>query len=243
MESLRTYKLGIMLAVFVLLGIMSPMFAKLLPELLKEIDMGAGVTLQLPEPSALDSWAQFFKNVGQMGVLTLVIVFSGITANELSKGALINILTKGMKRSTVILSKFTVASIIWTVSYLLCLGITYLYTAYYWETEVMPHAFWAFTSPWVYGLFLISLMILGGVWLKSFLGSLSLTGGAIVMMSLLSILPNFQKYNPLSLGGGTLALLNGQKTPDDFIPALVICLVLTVSVIAGTVAVFNRKQI
>ena len=146
MESLRTYKFAIMLAVFVLLGIMSPMFAKMLPELLKGIDLGNGINFQLPEPSALDSWAQFFKNIGQLGVLTLVIVFSGITANEFSKGTLINILTKGMKRHTVIFSKFTVASFIWSVSYLLCLGITYAYTAYYWETGDLPHAFLAFAA-------------------------------------------------------------------------------------------------
>ena len=242
-ESLRTYKLMMMWIAFVLFGLMSPLFAKMLPDLLNGIDLGNGISLQIPEPSALDSWGQFFKNIGQLGVLTLVIVFSGITANEFSKGTLINILTKGMKRHTVIFAKFTVASVIWSISYLLAFGITYSYTVYFWEIGAMPHALLAFASPWVYGLFLISLMILGGVWLKSFLGSLSLTGGAIVVMSLLSINPNFQKYNPLSLGGSALLLLNGQKTPDDFIPALMICIVLTALMIARTVVIFNRKQV
>ena len=240
-ESLRTNKLVIMLVAFALFGVMSPMFAKMLPVLLNGIDIG--MTLHLPEPTALDSWAQFFKNIGQMGVLVLVIVFSGVTAHEFSKGTLVNILTKGMKRRTVIFSKFTVAAMIWMLSYLLCLGITCSYTAYFWEIEPLPHAFLAFASPCIYGLFLISLMILGGVWFGSFLGTLTLTGSVIIVMSLLSIHPDFQKYNPLSLSGGAIALLNEQKTPDDFIPALMICLVLTALNIAGTVMFFNRKQV
>ena len=95
----------------------------------------------------------FFSNISQMGVLTLVIVFAGVMANEFNKGTLINILTKGMKRSTVILSKFTVSSIIWAMSYLLSFAVAYAYTANFWGIETLPHAFLAFASPFVCGLF------------------------------------------------------------------------------------------
>src|SRR5450756_729063 len=126
-ENLRTYKLMIMIVVFLIFGVMNPLFAKFTPEILKAAGLDPSA-LGMGTPTAMDSFAQFFKNVGQLGLLVLVIVFSGIMANELSEGTLINILTKGMKRSTVILSKFTMATVIWTVSYLLCLAVTYAYT-------------------------------------------------------------------------------------------------------------------
>jgi len=53
-----------------------------------------GVVITLPEPTAYDAWAQFFKNATQMGLFVMVILFSGVLSSELSKGTLINLLTK-----------------------------------------------------------------------------------------------------------------------------------------------------
>ncbi|MCL2332820.1 MAG: ABC transporter permease, partial [Actinomycetia bacterium] len=211
LESWRTWRAIIMLAAFVVFGILSPATAKLLPVLLDGADMGGGVIIHLPTPTALDSWTQFFKNVGQMGMLVVVIVFCGIVANELSRGTLINMLTKGMRRSTVILAKFSVAADIWTVSYLVCLGVAYAYTAYYWPGKALPHMALAFAAPWVFGLLLIALLILGGVLFKNLYGSLLVTGGVVVAMNLLNLIPQFSKYNPVSLASGTLGLLSKQN--------------------------------
>ena len=59
-EHIRTYKLLIMLVVFFIFGIMNPLTAKLTPELLEKF-MPEGVLISLPEPSSIDSWAQFYK--------------------------------------------------------------------------------------------------------------------------------------------------------------------------------------
>lgn len=241
LENWRTHKIIILLAVFALLGIMNPLIAKLMPDLLNGTELD-GIILTLPEPTAFDSWTQFFSNVGQMGLLAIVIVFCGMMSNEFSKGTLVNILTKGMKRHTVIFAKFLVASVIWKTCYLLSLGITYAYTAYFWEGVTLSHAFLAFTSPLVYGFLLIALMILGGILFKTFSGSLLFTGGAAVILSLLNLSPKLYRYNPVSLAD-TLSLLSGQKAPGDFIPALIICLGATVFLFAASVLAFNRKQI
>jgi ABC-2 type transport system permease protein len=96
LESVRSYKLFIMLIVFFIFGIMSPLTAKLLPELLSSM-VPEGITITLTEPAAIDSWMQFFKNVSQMGLIVMLLVFSGIIGVELSRGTLINMLTKGLR--------------------------------------------------------------------------------------------------------------------------------------------------
>ena len=242
-ESWRTYRLVIMLAVFILFGILSPATAKLLPKLLDGADMGDGVIIHMPTPTAMDAWTQFFKNVGQMGMLVVVIVFCGIIATELSRGTLINVLSKGVRRSTVLLAKFTIATGVWAASYLVCLGVCYGYTAYFWPHTPMPHAALAFVAPWVFGLLLIALLILGGVCFKSLYGSLLTTGGVIVVMNLAGLIPQSAKYNPVTLSAGTLELLTKAKAPSDFIPALAICLALTAALIVASVLLFNRKQL
>jgi len=240
-ENLRTYRFFIMGIVFLLFGMMNPIVAKYTPALIEAIAPEMG--LHLPEPTMLDSWVQFFKNIGQMGLLILVIVFGGTMANELNRGTLINMLTKGLKRSTVILSKFTMATILWTICYALNLAVTYVYTAYFWDINGMHHAFLAFFSLWFFGVLLISLVILGGVFFKNTYGSLLFTGGAVVMMTLLNISPKLHKYNPITLSFDNMSLLTAQKAAADFLPALVICAALVVLLIVLSVVTFNKKQL
>ena len=99
---------------------------------IKEV-LEEGIKISLPEATIFDSWAQFFKNTTQMGLIVLVIIFSGLISNELSKGTLINMLTKGLSRKTVVLSKFTSSTLVWTLAYFLSALVTFLYSMLFWE--------------------------------------------------------------------------------------------------------------
>ncbi len=199
--------------------------------------------MNIPNPTALDSWTQFFKNIEQMGMLVLALVFSGLMAAELNRGTLVNLLTKGARRSSLVCAKFTVAALIWTLSYVLALAVTLAYTLYFWGSEPVPHAFLAFVSPWVFGLFLIALLMLGGVLSKNTVGSLLVCGGVVAVLNLVNLAPQVQRYNPVSLASGTLGLLSKQSVPRDFLPALAVCVVFIGAVLVAAVALFNRKQI
>ena len=245
-ESIATFRLYILAAVFLMFGIMSPLIAKLTPDIIRSLmDTGEleGVFMSVPEPTAMDSWGQFFKNVGQMGILTLVITFSGIMANEISRGTLVNLITKGLKRHTVILSKFLSASIMWAVSYALCLGVCYLYTMYFWDTAALNHTFLAFASPWVFGELMLSLLVFGGTLFGNIYGSLLSCLGAVVAINVISIFPDTARYNPVSLSSGTLSLLAGLSEPSDFIPAFIICLTAVIILLTVTMGVFKRKTL
>jgi len=117
-----------------------------------------GVVITLPEPTAYDAWAQFFKNATQMGLFVMVILFSGVLSSELSKGTLINLLTKGLSRTAVILSKYTCMVSVWTISISLCFGLTYGYTAYL--SHKVKHQICCFLC---FGLWLFGLFFTGGV--------------------------------------------------------------------------------
>ena len=242
LENLRTYRLLILLAVFAAFGMMSPLIAKMLPDLLSGMDMN-GLVLQIPESTAFDSWTQFFKNDGQIGMLVLIIVFCGITANEFTKATLIPIVTKGMRRHTIVLAKFTVSVLIWTVSYALSLAVAWAYTAYFWGNAPLPNAGLAFISLWLFGVLLITLLVLGGISMGNIYGALLFSGGAVILMALASIAPRTAKYNPISLAGSTVNLLNGGQPASDFIPALLICIGVILVGILASILIFDRKQL
>lgn len=240
--NLRTYKLLIMFLVFLLFGMLGPITAKLTPKLLESL-ITDGITITLPEPSAFDSWTQFFKNVSQMGLFVVVILFSGMMANEYSHSTLINVLTKGLKRSTVILSKFTAASIIWTGSYLVCFLMSYFYTEYFWLDDKILNLSYSIFYLWVFGILLLAVITFGGVIFRNSYGCLLFTGSFIVLLYLLNIVPDIQKYNPVALISSNMALLKGQSLPMDLFPSLVVSTVAILILITSAIGLFNKKQI
>ena len=199
--------------------------------------------LGVANPTAADSFAQFFKNIGQMGLLVLVIIYCGIIANEFSKGTLINMLTKGLKRHTVIFSKVTSSVVAWTMAYLLSAGVSYGFTAYYFDMKGLSHTFAALFALWLYGVFLLMLVIFGGVLFKTVYGSLLFTGGVAVVLTLLNLVPTLQKYNPASLATDNLALMTSLKGLDDLLPAFILCGASIIAFIFSSVVIFNKKQI
>jgi len=241
-ESLRTYKLLIMLVVFLLFGMLSPITAKLTPKLLEAL-MTDGIQITMAEPTALDSWMQFFKNVSQMGSIVLAILFSGMMANEFSRGTFINILTKGLPRSTVILSKFTMASVIWTISYFLCFGVCFAYTAYFWNGDGIANLLFSVFCLWLFGILLLAVILLGGVICRNSYGCLMFTGGFTVFLFLLNIVPKFLKYNPIALASNNMSLLSGDIMPKNLMAPTIISIAIIILSIVTAIGVFNKKQI
>ena len=67
-------------------------------------------------------------------------------------------LTKGLPRPAIILSKYIVTAVIMTVSYWLCFGITYGYTAYLWANTDLQHTLFAAFSLWIIGFMYLSIL-------------------------------------------------------------------------------------
>jgi len=242
LEYSRTFKLWILIVVFLLLGLMNPLTAKFTPELFENF-MPEGMTITIAETTILDCWMQFFKNVPQLGIIVLIIMFSGIMANELSRQTLVIMLTKGMPRLTVILAKFTTAGLLWTVCYWLSFAVTLLYGEVFWTDTTVSNLGVAVFVVWVFGLLLISALILGGVLFRNYYGSLLLTGTVVVVMFLINIPRQIARFSPIRLVSVNMELLSGTITASDIYRPLAVTVVLLLAFLGLSIIVFNKKKI
>lgn len=161
-EQLRTYRVLILLSVFFVFGLMSPLLAKLLPEILSGMDL-QGMVIMIPEATAIDAYAQFFKNITQMGIIVILLIFGGVISNELTKGTLINVLAKGLRRHTVILAKYTAILSLWTVTLVFASLVNQGYTMFMFDTSSISNLVFSIFCLWLFGAFLLSLIILSSV--------------------------------------------------------------------------------
>lgn len=240
-EMARTYKLVIMLAIFLFFGITNPLIAKLMPLLFESLQ-DSTINITIADPTAMDSWTQFFKNTST-GMVVFVILLSGMFANEYSKGTLINFVAKGLPRKTIVFAKYMAALVLWTLSYFLSFFTTLIYTEYLWKGQTPPHLLEAVLFYFLYGILIISVLLLGAVLFKNLYGALLVTGGFTVVLSVLSMIPAIKKYTPQALSSESLSLLNHATTPSDlFIPSM-ISLVLVVCCVVLAIYSFNRKEL
>ncbi|NMA33272.1 MAG: ABC transporter permease [Clostridiaceae bacterium] len=241
-EYIKTYKLFIMLMVFAAFGITNPLMAKLLPELLESL-VTDGVMITLPEPTACDAWTQFFKNATQVGLFVMVILFSGVLSSELSKGTLINLLTKGLSRTAVILSKYTCMAMTWTASIALCFGLTYGYTVYLFPEDGTSNLLFSVFCLWLFGLYLLAALLFSASLTGSNYGCLLITGVVVVICMIMNIIPAVHRYNPISLSTDNMGLIMNSIEVSSLYSTVAISCLLSLIFISLSVLIFRKKQL
>jgi ABC-2 type transport system permease protein len=242
LESVRTYRVLILFLVAFLVGMLSPVMAKLMPEIFKSLQLD-GIVITLPPPVALDAYAQLFKNMTQIGMLVVLLVFSGMLSNEIMKGTLIPMLTKGLSRSAVILSKFTVSLTIWTFALFLSFITTYGYTAYLFGSGNQPNLLFSVFCLWLFGAFLLSLILLSSSFMPGNFGGLTLTALLVVVMMILDVFPKLHQFNPIALSSQNVALLEGTVKVSELMPIVFITLFMIILSLGGSMVIFKKKRL
>lgn len=245
LEFIRTYKLLLLVAVFIALAIMSPATAFFMRDILEAagINPAAINDPSIQNPTYLASFQQFFSNVGQIGLLVLAIIFAGITANDIAKQTIVPFLAKGLRRSVVIYAKLSVAILLWAAVYLISLAVMFGYTAYYFELHDISSLILPLVALFEFGVILITLLVLGGVVFKSQIGALLTAGGFVLIATLLGVfIPHIETFNPLVLSTHGLAVASGSYATGDFIIAMWIGAGVILSASIASVVTFRRTQ-
>jgi ABC-2 type transport system permease protein len=242
MEQLRTGRLLILIIVFVLFGIMNPAIAKLTPWMLKTLSGSlaeTGITITDFEVSALTSWTQFYKNL-PVALIIFVLITSGSFTAEYQKGTLVLVLTKGLQRIKVLAAKALTMILIWTTCYFLCYFVTFGYTAFFWDNGAVVHLAFSAGLYWLFGVWVISVMIVCSAAASSNTGVLLGTGGAVLAIYLLGLLPGFGPVLPLRLTAG-MSLLTSAASPGAMVPPILLTTGL-IAVNSTTAALVFRKR-
>ena len=244
LDSIRSHKALILIILFTAFGIMNPAIAKLTPwllEIMAEELADSGMNITVIEVDAFTSWQQFYKNI-PMALIAFVFIYSNIFTKEYESGTLILMLTKGLKRYKVVLSKLLLMLIMWTLGYYLCFGVTYIYTAYYWDNSIVNNLLFTSFNWYLFGVFVISLVVLFSVIFKNISGVLLNTSFIVIIIYIISLIPRLTNYMPTSLMN-TGSLMIGIESYDIYIKTIIITLVLSLVSNVLSIILFNKKEI
>jgi ABC-2 type transport system permease protein len=247
LESIRTGKLLILLAVLMLFGLSSPILAKYAPELLKiameSSQDGMKMQITLPEPKTIDSYIQLFKNIGQIGYIALILLVMGAVSDEKARGTIVLVLTKNVTRVEFLISKFITQILIFTVCYVTAICGFILYTYILFNEVFVKNGILGLLFYWIGGVLLLSLTLLSSTLSKSVTTSAILALGAYAFTGILPILPYIGKYMPSYITTAATELLAGTKSISDFVFSIITTFVCIVGGIVFSIASLNRQEV
>ena len=118
------------MVVFIFFSLMSPLAARYMPEVMKTFVSQQGIIFELPPPTAVDSLAQFLKNLSQIGLFVMIFLVMGTVSAEKEQGTAAFIMVKPVPHISFILAKYLLLWIFLAVlmisSFLVCGFYTYI---------------------------------------------------------------------------------------------------------------------
>jgi ABC-2 type transport system permease protein len=242
-ECLRTNRLLVVVAIFAILGIISPLSAKYTPELLKALGTsGGGVTITVSTPTVKDAITQFIKNVAGTGILVALLLPMGLVAREKERGTAAFVLTKPLSRMAFLTAK------LFSLGLTLTAGVAIAALATYWYTALL------FTPTSVVGFVAASLLVLLSLLVYAsftFLGSTLMSAqlpaagfglAGWIVVSILGAFPAVEQYTPAGLLDPASQLAQG-LTPQHLWVSIGASVALLVVVLLLALVSFRRQEL
>lgn len=238
----RARRVLVVLAVFTLFGLGSPLLARFTPQILTMIEGAEQFAALIPEPTNVDAMSQYIKNITQFGFIIAILLGMGAVAGEKERGQAAIILSKPLPRWAFLFSKFVAQALLYAGAFLLAGLGAYYYTLVLFE----PFAFWPFLAG--NGLLLLWLLTFTAVTLLASTlsrSSSAAAGGALlgaVILLLAGTIPNLAPFAPGALvsWAGQLGLATAVAPQGG---ALVANIVLIILFLLASVAAFESQEL
>ena len=213
LEQWRTRRLVAVAAVLLFFGFLSPLSAKLLPDLMKSLGDTGGIVIELPPPTAQDGLLQYVKNTSQFGVLLAVLLAMGALAQEKERGTAAMILSKPASRANFLLSKFMALTLVFGLCLALAGLACYYYTIVLFEGSGGARFVEMNLLLALFIEFYLAVTLLGSTIARSQVMAGGLGLGAIFVVAILGALPRLGEYMPTALLEWARVLMVGTGEP------------------------------
>jgi len=248
-ELIKTVKGVVLVIIFLVLGISSPLLTKLTPEILKLALNDASpeeaevlITI-ISEPNSVESYNQFFGNFNTIGLLVVIIVFAGIVANEKSKNTAAYILTKNISRTQFIMSKFVSSVVFVFVSLVFAMGTQILYTKFLFDDKLIEikFVFLYFALLFLYLVFLLTIILFSSILTKTVTSATFIAFLIFIAFNILPNIPKIGKYMPPDINN--FGLITQAKSLSDLTVNIVLTVLFSVVFLGAGINIFKRQEL
>jgi ABC-2 type transport system permease protein len=240
-EILRTWRIWVLPGILLFFALTGPVLARFTPEIMGALAGDQLSGLKIPTPTYLDAYNQWIKNLSQIALFALIIIYGSIVSSESKSGTAVLVLTKPVSRSAFVITKAAVHSAFLAILVVAGTLVTWALTAAVFG-EAPGSALWSSALVWlVFGVLFIALMTLLSVLIGSAAGAAGAGLGAYALVSIAAIWKPLGTYSPAALPNQAASLAAG-KDGVVLWPVLT-SLLLAAVLIAFAALAFRRKDL
>ena len=241
-EIVRTWRIWVLPAIVVFFALTGPFLARYTPQIVGAVAGGQLGHIVLPPATYLDAYSGWIKNLSQITLFAIIIIYGGIVSSEVRSGTVLLVLTKPLSRGAFVSVKVVVNSAF--VAVLLVAGtlITWALTAaIFGKAPAGP--LWSGAAVWlVLAVFYIAVMTLLSVAIGSSAGAAGAGIGVFALLSIAGIWKPLADYSPAGLAAHAATLAAHVATSSVLWP-VASSLAATVVLAVVAAAVFRRKEL
>lgn len=239
-EIVRTWRIWLVAGAFVAFGIIDPLLAKFMKQILGSV-VGGELPLQLPDATHIDAWAQWTKDLTQLLLIVVLVVAAGAIAGELSSGTSIMPLTKPVSRASFVLAKFTAVVSLVTVSAVIGTALTSAVTALIFD-DAQFAPIWRAVAVWlVFAMTLMAATIAASCLVPSTVAAFGIGFGCYVLLGIVALWQPARVYSPAGLPEAITVLAHGRDA--ELVWPIGTALLATAVFVALAVVIFRRKEL
>jgi ABC-2 type transport system permease protein len=240
-EILHTWRIWVLPGILLFFALSGPVLARFTPQIVGALagDQLKGFTI--PTPTYLDAYTEWIKNLSQIALFALIIIYASIISSELKSGTAVLVLTKPVSRTAFVIAKVAVHSAFLAILVVAGTLVTWGLTAAVFN-QAPGSALWSSALVWlVFGVLFIALMTLLSVLIGSAAGAAGAGLGTYALVSIAAIWKPLGTYSPAGLATQPASLAAGKDVAVLW-PVLTSLLLAALLVVLATLA-FRRSDL
>ena len=238
----RTKRVLIVVAVFAILGMLSPLLAYFTPQLISSLEETQMFADLIPEPTIADSAGQYLENVSQFGFILVIILGMAAVVGEKEKGTAAMILSKPLSRWAFVSSKLLAQSATYLAGLIVAALGAFYYTLFLFESFPAGGFLLANFLLFVWLMVYVAVTLLGSTLGKSTGAAAGLAAVGAIALLLSGALPRVGSLAPAGLvTWAGQAMLGVAAVPN--LGSLVMSAVLILLFLLASVAAFEQQEL
>lgn len=234
----RTQRWLILFAVYGVFGLLGPLTARYLPDLIESIDESA--VGSLPQMTPEDGITQYIGNAAQMGLLAVAFVGAAALAFDANTEMAIYLRTRATIQE-IFTPRFVVTAAAAVAAFLFGMAIAYIGTGVLLEWLDIGSVVIGSLLHAIYLVFAVAVIGLVSSFIRKVPGVALLSVGLLILIALLALIPAVAPWLPSELVGAIDVLIRGGEF--DFWRSLVMTILLTAGMFAFSVQRLKHREL
>lgn len=241
LRMVRTHRWLVLVGIYVFFGVLGPLTARYLGELIERFGTG-DMVIEAPEPEPVDGVVQFVGNASQLGLLAVVVVAAAALSLDARPEVSAFLRTRVERAGRLLVPRFVVVGAT-------AVGALVAGTAVTWAlTAVLIGGLPA--GAMVLGTFLGALYLAFAVAvvgamaavLRSVPGVSLASLGVLIVLPIAGLVPALKVWLPSQLFAAVAGLVEGAPA-SDYVRATVVTLVVTPAIVAYAMWRYDRREL